>query len=375
MATHDTQTHDTPTNAVEPVPARATATAPYPFAGIVGQAELKLALLLCVVDPTIGGIMVMGHRGTAKSTAVRALAALLPPVKAVTGCPYNCAPERPAGLCEQCQPSGKGKKASSTRARPRSHSIPVPVVDLPLGATEDRVCGTLDIERALTQGIQAFAPGLLAHANRGFLYIDEVNLLEDHLVDVLLDVAASGVNLVEREGMSVRHPARFVLVGSGNPEEGDLRPQLLDRFGLHARITTITDIAERVEIVKRRRAYDADPAGFAQTWEKEQARLRRQIKAAQKRLPDVVLPDPVLYQIADLCVRLEIDGHRGELTISRTATALAAFEGHAEVNATHVRRIAVLALRHRLRKDPLETQEDDVKIEQALDEVFDGTGG
>jgi magnesium chelatase subunit I len=202
-----------------------------------------------------------------------------------------------------------------------------------------------------------------------------VNLLEDHLVDVLLDVAASGVNLVEREGMSVRHPARFVLVGSGNPEEGDLRPQLLDRFGLHARITTITDIAERVEIVKRRRAYDADPAGFAQSWEKEQARLRRQIKAAQKRLPDVVLPDPVLYQIADLCVRLEIDGHRGELTISRTATALAAFEGHAEVNADHVRRIAVLALRHRLRKDPLETQEDDVKIEQALDEVFDGTGG
>jgi magnesium chelatase subunit I len=374
MTTRKTQTHETQPTDLEQTAPTAAASAPYPFTGIVGQAELKLALLLCVIDPTIGGVMVMGHRGTAKSTAVRALAALLPPVKAITGCPYNCAPERPAGLCEQCRPPTNSKK-SSTRARPRSHTIPVPVVDLPLGATEDRVCGTLDIERALTQGVQAFAPGLLAHANRGFLYIDEVNLLEDHLVDVLLDVAASGVNLVEREGMSVRHPARFVLVGSGNPEEGDLRPQLLDRFGLHARITTITDIAERVEIVKRRRAYDADSSGFAHAWEKEQARLRRQIKAAQKRLPDVVLPDQVLYQIADLCVRLEIDGHRGELTISRTATALAAFEGDTEVNDMHVRRIAVLALRHRLRKDPLETQEDDVKIEQALDEVFDGRGG
>jgi magnesium chelatase subunit I len=246
------------------------------------------------------------------------------------------------------------------------------VVDLPLGATEDRVCGTLDIERALTQGIQAFAPGLLARANRGFLYIDEVNLLEDHLVDVLLDVAASGVNLVEREGISIRHPARFVLVGSGNPEEGDLRPQLLDRFGLHARITTITTVKDRVEIVKRRRDYDADPAAFAEAWEKQQARLRRKIKAAQKRLPDTVLPDTVLYQIADLCVRLEIDGHRGELTISRAATALAAFEGDAEVSGDHVRRVAVLALRHRLRKDPLETQADEVKIERTLDEVFGG---
>ncbi len=345
------------------------AATPFPYAAIVGQAELKLALLLCVVDPTIGGIMVMGHRGTAKSTAVRALANLLPPIKAVSGCPYNCAPERLAGLCEQCT-----TRAGKTAARPRSKSynMPVPVVDLPLGATEDRVCGTLDIERALTQGTQAFAPGLLARANRGFLYIDEVNLLEDHLVDVLLDVAASGVNVVEREGISIRHPARFVLVGSGNPEEGDLRPQLLDRFGLHARITTITDVGERVEIVKRRRAYDADPVAFADAWEKEQGRLRRQIKTAQKRLSDVVLPDPLLYKIADLCVRLEIDGHRGELTISRTASALAAFEGDSEVQGAHVRRVAVLALRHRLRKDPLETQDDTVRIEQAVDEVFGG---
>jgi protoporphyrin IX magnesium-chelatase (EC 6.6.1.1) len=213
------------------------------------------------------------------------------------------------------------------------------VVDLPLGATEDRVCGTLDIERALTQGVQAFAPGLLARANRGFLYIDEVNLLEDHLVDVLLDVAASGVNVVEREGISVRHPARFVLVGSGNPEEGDLRPQLLDRFGLHARITTITDVNERVEIVKRRREYDADPFAFTEKWSKETQKLQRKIKQAQRRLPEVVLSDPVLYKIAELCVKLEVDGHRGELTLARAATALAALEGRNEVTIQDVRGI------------------------------------
>ncbi len=340
---------------------------PYPFAALVGQAELKLALMLCVVSPTIGGVMVMGHRGTAKSTAVRALAAMLPPIKAIAGCAYSCAPERTAGLCERCTSHPEGKKAAH---KPTAVTIPVPVVDLPLGATEDRVCGTLDIERALTQGVQAFAPGLLARANRGFLYIDEVNLLEDHLVDVLLDVAASGTNVVEREGISIRHPARFVLVGSGNPEEGDLRPQLLDRFGLHARIVTIIDVEERVEIVRRRRAYDADPFAFAAAWEKETLKLQRKIKGAQKRLPDVVLPDPILYKIAELCVKLEIDGHRGELTLSRTATSLAALEGHNEVKLDDVRRITLLALRHRLRKDPLETQDDAVRIERVVDEVL-----
>jgi magnesium chelatase subunit I len=342
---------------------------PYPFAAIVGQAELKLGLLLCVVNPTIGGVMVMGHRGTAKSTAVRALAAMLPPIKAVAGCPYSCAPESD-GLCAHSRAAAAEAKNGKPARRSSAVTIAVPVVDLPLGATEDRVCGTLDIERALTQGVQAFAPGLLARANRGFLYIDEVNLLEDHLVDVLLDVAASGVNLVEREGVSVRHPARFVLVGSGNPEEGDLRPQLLDRFGLHARIVTITDVPERVEIVKRRRAFDADPYAFALAWDKETAKLQRRIRQAQKRLPDVSLPDPVLYKIAELCVKLEIDGHRGELTLSRTATALAAFEGHDEVRLDDVRRIATLALRHRLRKDPLETQDDAARIERAVAEVL-----
>lgn len=360
---------------------------PFPFAAIVGQEELKLALMLCIIDPTIGGVMVMGHRGTAKSTAVRALAALLPPMKAVAGCPYHCDPARVSPICPFCSGQTNDerrttKDGNSTRAHGtgvendqdgllssfvlRPSSIPVPVVDLPLGATEDRVVGALDIERALVEGVQAFAPGLLARANRGFLYIDEVNLLEDHLVDLLLDVAQSGVNVVEREGISVRHPARFVLVGSGNPEEGDLRPQLLDRFGLHARITTLTDVAQRVEIVRRRRAFDADPHAFAATCEKEQTKLQRTIKAAQKRLPTVELSDAALEAAAQLCVTLAIDGHRGELTLARTATALAALEGRDTTTPADVARIATLALRHRLRKDPLESQGDDTRIERAL---------
>jgi magnesium chelatase subunit I len=348
----------------------------YPFTAIVGQAELKLALLLCVIDPTIGGVMVMGHRGTAKSTAVRALAALLPPQRAVAGCPYGCDPAAPSPICPHCaapeQPAPANGNEKRRAAGKRLPSIlrPVPVVDLPLGATEDRVVGALDIERALVEGVQAFAPGLLARANRGFLYIDEVNLLEDHLVDLLLDVAQSGVNVVEREGISVRHPARFVLVGSGNPEEGDLRPQLLDRFGLHARITTIDDVAERVEIVKRRRAFDADPVAFAQQWEREQQRLQRRIRAAQKRLTSVELTDEALYAAARLCVALNIDGHRGELTLARAAVALAAFEGRDSAQPSDIARVATLSLRHRLRKDPLETSGDDARIERAVAETI-----
>jgi len=348
----------------------------YPFTAIVGQAELKLALLLCVIDPTIGGVMVMGHRGTAKSTAVRALAALLPPQRAVAGCPYGCDPAAPSPICPHCTaperptPTNGNEKRRTAGKRLPSILRPVPVVDLPLGATEDRVVGALDIERALVEGVQAFAPGLLARANRGFLYIDEVNLLEDHLVDLLLDVAQSGVNVVEREGISVRHPARFVLVGSGNPEEGDLRPQLLDRFGLHARITTIDDVAERVEIVKRRRAFDADPVAFAQQWEREQQRLQRRIRAAQKRLSSVELTDEALYAAARLCVALNIDGHRGELTLARAAVALAAFEGRDSAQPSDIARVATLSLRHRLRKDPLETAGDDTRIERAVAETI-----
>lgn len=336
----------------------------YPFTALVGQDELKLALLLCVVDPAIGGVMIMGHRGTGKSTAVRALAALLPPMTRIHDCPYNCDPATyPNPDCPHC-------RAQPRRHRPDPLSGLVPVVDLPLGATEDRVVGSLDIERALVDGVQAFAPGLLARANRGFLYIDEVNLLEDHLVDLLLDVAASGVNVVEREGISVRHPARFVLVGSGNPEEGDLRPQLLDRFGLHARIQTITDIDERVEIVNRRRDYDNNPAAFIVAWEPEQAALRQRLTTAKHNLAGVQLTDEVVRVAAQLCAALEVDGHRGELTLCRAAVALAALEGRDTTLPTDVARVAGLALQHRLRKDPLESAGDGIRVQRAVEKVI-----
>ncbi len=337
---------------------------PYPFTAIVGQEEMKLCLLLNVVDPRIGGVMIMGHRGTGKSTAVRALADVLPMITRLAGDPFNRAPE-------DVPEHDPLLALVGIHERPRKHEkIPVPVVDLPLGATEDRVCGTIDIEAALTQGVKRFQPGLLAQANRGFLYIDEVNLLEDHLVDVLLDVAASGWNVVEREGISVRHPARFVLVGSGNPEEGELRPQLLDRFGLHARIVTITDLEQRMEIVRRRRAYDADPEAFYAHWQPQQRALQRRIIAAQKRLPEVVIPDDVLMFAAELCMKLNVDGHRGELTLARAACALAALEGRTQATLDDVRRVAVPALRHRLRRDPLETMDSGEKVAQAVNELL-----
>ncbi|MCS7030321.1 MAG: magnesium chelatase ATPase subunit I [Gloeomargarita sp. SKYG116] len=337
---------------------------PYPFTAIVGQEEMKLCLLLNVVDPRIGGVMIMGHRGTGKSTAVRALAEVLPKITRLAGDPFNRAPA-------DVPPQDPLLALVGITERPQqAEKIPVPVVDLPLGATEDRVCGTIDIEAALTMGIKRFQPGLLAQANRGFLYIDEVNLLEDHLVDLLLDVAASGWNVVEREGISVRHPARFVLVGSGNPEEGELRPQLLDRFGLHARILTITDIGQRIEIVRRRRAYDADPAAFTRQWQPQQRALQRQIVAAQKRLPQVTLPDEVLLFAAELCMVLNVDGHRGELTLARAACALAALDARTQATIDDVCRVAVPALRHRLRRDPLETTDAGDKVMQALTDLL-----
>lgn len=331
----------------------------FPFTAIVGQDDLKLSLLLCVIDPSISGVMVMGHRGTGKSTAVRALAALLPPMQRIPDCPYGCDPAKPSVDCPHCE----GRKS-----RRKPVVGPVPVVDLPLGATEDRVVGSLDVERALVDGVQSFAPGLLARANRGFLYIDEVNLLEDHLVDLLLDVAASGVNVVEREGISIRHPARFVLVGSGNPEEGDLRPQLLDRFGLHARIKTITDIKERVEIVKRRRAYDLNPADYAAQWEPEQEKLRQRLLKAQDNLANVRLTDTAITAAAQICVALEVDGHRGELTLCRAATALAAFNGRKTARPQDIAAVSIMALQHRLRKDPLETMGDEDRVHRVVAE-------
>lgn len=337
----------------------------FPYTAIVGQDEMKLALTLNVIDPGIGGVLVMGHRGTGKSTTVRALAEVLPSIERVREDPYNrtaeqvIAAERPRVGRRLMKPEELGME-----------SVPVPVVDLPLGATEDRVCGTIDIEQALTHGVKSFEPGLLAQANRGFLYIDEVNLLDDHLVDVLLDVAASGRNVVEREGISIRHPARFVLVGSGNPEEGELRPQLLDRFGLYARILTITEVDARVEIVQRRLAFDQDPGSFYRRWSRAQRALQRNIEAARERLGGVQLSDELLTDIARLCMQLDIDGHRGELTITRTAKAYAAFKGADQVSREHVRAIAGLALRHRLRKDPLETLDAGERIERELARVF-----
>ena len=337
-------------------------TAPFPFSAIVAQDEMKLALLIAAVDASIGGVLVFGDRGTGKSTAVRALAALLPPMKVVIGCPYACDPVATAKQCDVCR-ANVGKV-------PKSRLTPVPVVDLPLGATEDRVVGALDLERALAQGIKAFEPGLLARANRGFLYIDEVNLLEDHLVDLLLDVAASGENVVEREGISVRHPARFVLVGSGNPEEGELRPQLLDRFGLSVEVKTPTDLPTRIAVVRRRDDYERAPDDFVEDWKKDEARLRRRIVAARERLPAITVSDAALERAAQLCMKLGTDGLRGELTLVRAARALAALDGDAAVVDSHLLRVAPPALRHRLRRSPLDDAGSTTRVERALTEFF-----
>ena len=339
--------------------------AAFPFSAIVGQDEMKLAILIAATDPRIGGVLVFGDRGTGKSTAVRALAALLPKMRAVIGCRYGCDPASDGAGCDDCG-------ALKLKGALKSHLVPVPVVDLPLGATEDRVVGALDLERALAQGVKAFEPGLLARANRGFLYIDEVNLLEDHLVDLLIDVAASGENVVEREGLSVRHPARFVLVGSGNPEEGELRPQLLDRFGLSVEVKTPADLPSRVEVVRRRDAFERGAEGFADKWAKEDARVRRQIVAARARLDDVVVPDAALERAAQLCMSLGTDGLRGELTLVRAARALAALQGDATVADAHLKRIAPPALRHRLRRNPLDDAGSTVRVDRAVAELFNG---
>ena len=332
----------------------------FPFSAIVGQDEMKLAILVAAVDPGIGGVLVFGDRGTGKSTAVRALAALLPPMKATLGCRYACDPAAAPGACDQCSALKSGKGPVKT------HMVPVPVVDLPLGATEDRVVGALDLQRALADGVKAFEPGLLARAHRGFLYIDEVNLLEDHLVDLLIDVAASGENVVEREGLSVRHPARFVLVGSGNPEEGELRPQLLDRFGLSVEVSTPKDLPSRIAVVKRRDAFERDPVAFTTHWAKEDAKIRKKIVAGRALLQQVEVSDAVLEHTARLCLALGTDGLRGELTVMRAARALAAYEGARAVTLAHVRRIAPPALRHRLRRDPLDDSGSSVRVERAL---------
>jgi len=329
----------------------------FPFSAIVGQEDMKLSMILTAIDPGIGGVLVFGDRGTGKSTAVRGLAALLPPITAVAGCPVNSA----------------SADMIPDWAHVTDHAIiekPTPVIDLPLGATEDRVVGALDIEKALTQGEKAFEPGLLAKANRGYLYIDEVNLLEDHLVDLLLDVAQSGLNVVEREGLSIRHAARFVLVGSGNPEEGELRPQLLDRFGLSVEVGSPKDIDTRIEVIKRRDAYDRDPDAFVAAWAEADTALRDKMLAAREMLPKVDADDAILRDCAELCVALGSDGLRGELTLLRAARALAAFDGAPSVTRDHLRRVAPAALRHRLRRDPLDEAGSSTRVERTVEEVL-----
>ncbi|KWV94491.1 magnesium chelatase ATPase subunit I [Erythrobacter sp. AP23] len=329
----------------------------FPFSAIVAQDEMKQALLVSAIDPAIGGVMVFGDRGTGKSTAARALAGLLPPISAIKDCPYGCSKDDQARYPEVCGSGPLRKRA-------------VPFVDLPLGATEDRVLGALDLERALRSGEKAFEPGLLAKAHRGFLYIDEINLLEDHLVDLLLDVAASGENVVEREGLSVRHPARFVLIGSGNPEEGELRPQLLDRFGLSVEVRTPADVADRVEIMRRCAAQERDPQGFADEWAEEDAKILHKVARGRKKIATMKVSEAVLADCAELCIAVGADGLRGELTLMRGAKALAALNGARAVRREHVIAIAPSALRHRLRRDVLDETGSTARIERAIDELF-----
>ncbi|WP_197328821.1 putative cobaltochelatase [Ralstonia syzygii] len=316
---------------------------PYPFSAIVGQEQLKRALLLCAIDPTLGGVLIRGDKGTAKSTAARGLTDVLPPITRVAGCAFNCAPDAPLAECEACQ-AGNAAHASA----------PVPFVNLPLGATEDRVLGHLDIERALKDGRKAFQPGLLAAAHRGLLYIDEVNLLPDHLVDVLLDVSAMGHNTVEREGLAMRHPARITLLGTMNLEEGDLRPQLLDRFGLMVEVTAPRDAAVRTEVVRRRLAFEADPAGFVAAWQTDTDALRARLAAAQAMLARVTLPDSLFAFVSTLCCEFEVASLRADIVMHKAARALAALDGRPEVTAEDVRDAAELALPHRRRRKPFE---------------------
>ena len=331
----------------------------YPFSAIVGQEEMKRALLIAAVDARIGGVMIFGDRGTGKSTAARALAATLPPIAMVEGCRFNSAPD-----------AAEASPDFVPGAKLRTVKMPVPFIDLPLGSTEDRVLGTLDLERALAHGEKKFEPGLLAKAHRGFLYIDEINLLEDHVVDLLLDVCASGENLVERDGLSIRHPARFVLVGSGNPEEGELRPQLLDRFGLSVEVRTPQAIEDRVEIMRRCDAQERDAAGFAAAWADEDNKVLARIAKAKKALPKVETPEAILSDMANLCKTVGADGLRGELTLMRASRAAAALDGAKAVKRTHLRAIAPLALRHRLRRNVLDETGSTVRIERALEELF-----
>lgn len=349
----------------------------YPFSAVVGQDEVKQSLLITAVDPGVGGVLILGDRGTGKSTAIRALAALLPPMHSVQGCLYNSTPDT-AKYCTCpgcCAQDLKAELSEKTKRIEKSEPIKkvertVPVIDLPLGATEDRVVGAFDIEYALSTGKKRFKPGLLASAHRGYLYVDEVNLLEDHIVDVLLDVAASGVNVVERDGISERHAASFVLIGSGNPEEGELRPQLLDRFGLSVEVSTPTDIEQRIMVVTRRDEFDSNPDLFVKQWLKEDKKIQRRIVRARKSLSSVSLSSDIRKSISQLCVRLGTDGLRGDLTLARAARALAALQSAPAVEQKHVIQVAGMTLRHRLRRDPLDESGSSARVDRVIGELF-----
>jgi magnesium chelatase subunit I len=326
----------------------------FPFAAIIGQEEMKLALQLNVIDPKIGGVMIMGDRGTGKSTTIRALADLLPDITVIKNDPFNTDPK---GLPNTYE----------------TEEIKIPMVELPLGATEDRVCGTINLKEILSGGTSTFEPGLLARANRGLLYVDEINLLDDHLVDVLLDSAASGWNTVEREGISIKHPAKFILVGSGNPEEGELRPQLLDRFGMHAEIRTIREPNLRVKIVEERISFDQSPQTWFDKYEAEQINIQNRIINAQNLLSKVTISKDFQLKISQVCSELQIEGLRGDIVSTRAAKALAAFEGRQEVTLDDIRRTITLCLRHRLRRDPMETISSGDKVGSTFEKIFAGT--
>ena len=336
----------------------------FPFTAIVGQEEMKLALILNVIDPKIGGVMIMGDRGTGKSTTVRALVDLLPEIRVVANDPFNSDPEDAELMSQETRQRVEQDEPIEVTMRK------ITMVDLPLGATEDRVCGTIDIEKALTEGVKAFEPGLLAKANRGILYVDEVNLLDDHLVDVLLDSAASGWNTVEREGISISHPARFILVGSGNPEEGELRPQLLDRFGMHAQIGTVKEAELRVKIVEQRASFDEAPLAFRDHYLESQQELTQRIVAARSLLDKVTISYDARVKISQICSELDVDGLRGDIVTNRASQALAAFEGRVEATPQDIYRVIPLCLRHRLRKDPLESIDSGDKVRDVFQKVF-----
>jgi len=339
----------------------------FPFSAIVDQERMKLALLLNAINPRIGGVLIRGAKGTGKSTAVRGLADLLPEIEVVKGCPFNCNPRDPTNMCEICRSKYEaGEPLPIEKKKMR-------IVTLPIGATEDRVVGTLDITRAIKEGVKALEPGLLAEANQNILYVDEINLLPDHIVDDILDAAASGWNVVEREGISVAHPARFILIGTMNPEEGELRPQLLDRMALHVQVETIYDKELRIEIMKRNLEFEENPIKFRAKYREEQEKLRQRIIRARELLSKVRVPSELLEVIAKMCIMLHVDGHRPDIIMLKTAKALAAFEGRIEVKPEDILTCAYLTLSHRTRRGGLEEPATPKQIEEAFYRALEET--